>query len=138
MQHLYTAEVTAIGGRQGKITAKDGNLSLDVRMPKELGGSGEPGTNPEQLFAAGYAACFDSALNLVARTKGVQHEGTEVDARVSIFRTEEGLFQLQAELVVAVKGVAQDIARELVQAAHQVCPYSRATRGNIDVTIKLR
>ncbi|OPH58063.1 Ohr subfamily peroxiredoxin [Paenibacillus ferrarius] len=135
MEALYTAIVTAEGGRNGKVTSVDGILELNVRMPKALGGTGEEGTNPEQLFAAGYAACFDSALNLVARMKKVQHSGTDVTAHVSISKAVDGGFELAAQLHVNVDGVERDQAEELVRAAHGVCPYSRATRGNIDVKL---
>ncbi|MFC7441759.1 organic hydroperoxide resistance protein [Laceyella putida] len=135
MKPLYTATVTAKGGRNGTVTSSDGVLQLDVRMPKELGGQGGNATNPEQLFAAGYAACFDSALNLVARTKRVKVQETEVIAHVSIGKAEDGGFELAATLDVKVLGVEPEVAQELVQAAHQVCPYSRATKGNMNVTL---
>lgn len=138
MEKMYTATVTATGGRNGKVVSSDDVLNLDVRMPKELGGSGGKATNPEQLFAAGYAACFDSALNLVIRQKKVKVEGTEVTANVSIGKDDGGGFQLEAELDVSVKGVQSETARELVEAAHQVCPYSKATHGNIKVTLNVK
>src|SRR5688572_20758846 len=102
MKPLYTATVTATGGRNGKVLSKDGILNLDVRMPKGLGGRGEAATNPEQLFAAGYAACFDSALNLVIRQKRVKTEETEVTAHVSIGKNTDGGFQLTVVLDVTV------------------------------------
>ncbi|QHW32332.1 organic hydroperoxide resistance protein [Paenibacillus rhizovicinus] len=135
METLYTAIATAEGGRNGRVASSDGVLDVNVRMPKALGGNGEEGTNPEQLFAAGYAACFDSALNLVARMRKVQHTGTDVTAHVSIGKAADGGFELAAQLHVNVDGVDQQTAEELVQAAHGVCPYSRATRGNIDVKL---
>lgn len=135
MEALYTAIATAEGGRNGKVTSSDGVLDIHVRMPKALGGNGEVGTNPEQLFAAGYAACFDSALNLVARMKKVQHSGTDVTAHVSISKGPDGGFELAAQLHVNIDGVEQHVAEELVHAAHGVCPYSRATRGNIDIKL---
>ncbi|MDR6224369.1 organic hydroperoxide resistance protein [Desmospora profundinema] len=135
MKPIYTAVVNAEGGRNGKVVSTDGVIDLDVRMPKELGGPGGSATNPEQLFAAGYAACFDSALGLVARQKRVKTGETQVTAHVSIGKDEDGGFALSAILEVQVPGVDEETARELVEAAHQVCPYSKATRGNIDVTL---
>jgi Ohr subfamily peroxiredoxin len=135
VEALYTAIATAEGGRNGKVISSDGVLDINVRMPKALGGNGEEGTNPEQLFAAGYAACFDSALNLVARMKKIQLSGTDVTAHVSIGKASDGGFELAAQLHVNIDGVEQHVAEELVNAAHGVCPYSRATRGNIDVKL---
>ncbi|MBO7746816.1 organic hydroperoxide resistance protein [Paenibacillus sp. MWE-103] len=135
METLYTAIATAEGGRDGRVTSSDGVLDLNLTMPKELGGNGAEGTNPEQLFAAGYSACFHSALKLVARMQKVQHEGTDVTAHVSIGKAADGGFQLAAQLHVNIDGVSQETAEELVKAAHGVCPYSRATRGNIDVKL---
>jgi osmotically inducible protein OsmC len=137
MQNLYTATVTAIGGRNGKVVSSDQVISLDVKMPTELGGPGGHATNPEQLFAAGFAACFDSALNLVIRTKKIAVEGTQVTAHITIGKTEDGGFGLSAELDVTVDGVSRELALELANAAHQVCPYSKATRGNIEVTLNI-
>ncbi|WP_028776923.1 organic hydroperoxide resistance protein [Shimazuella kribbensis] len=136
MQTLYTAKVTAEGGRNGRVVSDDGILDLDVKMPKSLGGPGGEATNPEQLFAAGYAACFDSALNLVTRKKRLKEvEHTKVTANVSIGRDTDNGLSLAVQLDVQVIGVDKNTAQELVEAAHQVCPYSRATRGNIDVII---
>jgi osmotically inducible protein OsmC len=137
MQNLYTATVTATGGRNGKVVSSDQIISLDVKMPKELGGPGGDATNPEQLFAAGYSACFDSALNLVIRTKRIAVEGTQVTAHVTIGKTEDGGFGLSVELDVTIDGVTPEVAKELADAAHQVCPYSKATRGNIEVKINI-
>ncbi|HDR8496278.1 TPA: organic hydroperoxide resistance protein [Bacillus cereus] len=138
MDKLYTASVTATGGRNGKVVSDDGILNLDVKMPKALGGAGGEATNPEQLFAAGYAACFDSALQLVILTKRVKVESTEVTAHVSIGKDTDGGFGLSAVLDVHVAGVSHSEAQELVEAAHGVCPYSKATRGNIEVTLNVR
>ncbi|RAJ05306.1 Ohr subfamily peroxiredoxin [Chitinophaga skermanii] len=132
---LYTAHATATGGRNGHVTSSDGVLNLDVKMPKELGGSGGAYTNPEQLFAAGYSACFDSALNLVIRTEKLQTGTTTVEAEVSIGKTEAGGFGLAVKLNVTIPGVTQEQADDLVKKAHQVCPYSNATRNNIDVKL---
>ncbi|WP_375447159.1 organic hydroperoxide resistance protein [uncultured Fibrella sp.] len=134
-QALYTAQATATGGRDGHVTSSDQVLNLDVRVPREMGGAGGAYTNPEQLFAAGYAACFDSALNLVTRMAKVKTGITTVTADVSIGKLEAGGFGLAVALNVNVPGVEQSVADELVQKAHQVCPYSNATRGNIDVAL---
>ncbi|WP_169090226.1 organic hydroperoxide resistance protein [Paenibacillus sp. PL91] len=134
MKNLYTATVTATGGRDGKLVSSDNILNLEVRAPKELGGVGGA-TNPEQLFAAGYAACFESALNLVARMKKIKVEKTEVTAHVTLGKDDDGGYELGVKMDVSVAGVELDVAKELVEAAHQVCPYSRATRGNINVEL---
>jgi lipoyl-dependent peroxiredoxin len=133
---LYTAEASVTGGRtEGHGHSTDGALDVQLRRPVELGGEGG-GTNPEQLFAVGYAACFESALGAVARRMRVDLGGTSVDSRVSLFATEERGFRLGVELDVRLPSMqdAEDAAR-LVTAAHQVCPYSNATRGNIDVRL---
>ena len=135
METLYTAIATAEGGRNGRVTSSDGVLELNLTMPKSMGGNGAEGTNPEQMFAAGYAACFHSALQLVARTQKLQHEGTDVTAHISIGKGADGGFQLAAQLHVNVDGVDRPTAEELVKAAHGVCPYSKATRGNIEVKL---
>lgn len=137
MEILYTAQATATGGRNGKVQSSDGVLNLEVRMPKSLGGGGGEYTNPEQLFAAGYAACFDSALNLVARMQKVAVQNTEVTAKVSIGKTAAGGFGLAAKLEVKIPDIDRAVAQKLLEAAHQVCPYSNATRGNIEVTLVL-
>jgi Ohr subfamily peroxiredoxin len=138
LETLYTAKVIAEGGRNGRVVSDDGILDLDVKMPKSLGGPGGEATNPEQLFAAGYAACFDSALNLVTSKKRLKEvESTKVTANVSIGRETDNGLSLAVQLDVQVNGVDKDTAEELVAEAHQVCPYSRATRGNIEVTINV-
>ncbi|MBV7509501.1 organic hydroperoxide resistance protein [Bacillus sp. sid0103] len=135
METLYTASATAEGGRAGKVTSSDGTLNLALSMPKSLGGQGkENATNPEQLFAAGYAACFDSALNLVARQERKRID-SKVTAEVSLGKDHDGGFKLAAVLNVSIKGVSIDEAKELVKKAHGVCPYSKATNGNIDVQL---
>ncbi|CAM4520530.1 Ohr subfamily peroxiredoxin [Paenibacillus endophyticus] len=136
MQKLYTATATATGGRDGKIVSSDDILSVEVRAPKELGGPGGA-TNPEQLFAGGYAACFESALNVVARMKKIKVEKTEVTAHVTLGKIEDGNYQLEAKLDISIVGVEPEVAKELAEAAHQVCPYSRATRGNINVELNV-
>lgn len=137
MKHLYTATVTATGGRDGKVVSTDGVIDLDLRMPKELQGPGGHATNPEQLFAAGYSACFDSALNLVIRTKKIKVDATQVTAQITIGTDTDGGFELAAQLDVKIAGVDFITAKQLVEAAHQVCPYSKATRGNMDVTLNV-
>ncbi|MGG4169531.1 organic hydroperoxide resistance protein [Rossellomorea vietnamensis] len=135
MNALYTAKATAKGGRDGKVTSSDGVLDVALGMPKSLGGSGADGaTNPEQLFAAGYAACFDSALNLVARQEKKKIQ-SNVTAEVSIGKDTDGGFKLGVVLSVAVNGVELDEAKQLVEKAHGVCPYSKATNGNIEVEL---
>lgn len=135
MNTLYTATVTATGGREGRILSEDGTLDHPVSMPKSLGGSGAPGTNPEQLFAAGYAACFGSALGLVARMKKVQVGTVQITAKVSIGKTDAGGFGLAVELHGHFPDVSREQAEELMNAAHGVCPYSNATRNNIEVKL---
>lgn len=137
LQVLYTATATATGGRNGRTATNDGVLDVEVSTPKELGGSGGAFTNPEQLFAAGYAACFDSALSLVTRMAKVQTGETRVTAHVGLGKNEAGGFGLAVTLEVNVPGVEQAVAEDLVAKAHQVCPYSNATRGNVEVTLKV-
>ncbi|MGD6781078.1 organic hydroperoxide resistance protein [Sutcliffiella horikoshii] len=135
MDALYTAKVTASGGRAGKIQSEDGTLDLALAMPKSLGGTEKEGaTNPEQLFAAGYSACFDSALNLVARQARQKIE-SKVVAEVSIGKDTDGGFKLAVVINVSISGVTQEEAEKLVKQAHEVCPYSKATRGNIEVEL---
>lgn len=135
MKTLYTIGATAEGGRNGQVKSENGVLDLEVRMPKGLGGANDNYANPEMLFAAGYAACFDSALNLVIRQEKIQTGETAVTARVSIGQLENGGFGLAAELHANVPAVSLDIAQQLIEKAHQVCPYSNATRGNIEVKL---
>jgi lipoyl-dependent peroxiredoxin len=133
---LYTATASATGGREGRIASDDGALDHAVAMPKAMGGSGGEGTNPEQFFAAGYAACFGSALALVARRDKVQLGTSKITAKVSIGPAGQGF-----ALAVALEGHLPDVPREqaeaLMKAAHEVCPYSNATRGNIEVTLSV-
>jgi len=133
---LYTASATATGGRNGQVISSDNVLELEVRTPKELGGSGGAYTNPEQLFAAGYSACFDSALSLVIRGAKVKTGTTSVTAHVGIGKNESEGFGLVITLEVNIPDVEQSVAEELVAKAHTVCPYSNATRGNVEVTLK--
>lgn len=135
MEPLYTAAVTATGGREGHVKSEDGIINLDVRQPKEMGGSGEQAANPELLFGAGYAACFDGALNLVLR-KDRKKVDTTVTSNVTIGKDEEdGGFKLAVRLDVSIPELDKEEAKQYAEKAHQVCPYSKATRGNIDVTI---
>jgi osmotically inducible protein OsmC len=134
---LYTALVTATGeGRNGHVRSSDALIDTDVAIPEQMGGAGGA-TNPEQLFAAGYAACFHSALKLVARREKATVDGSEVTAEVGIGQIDGGGFGLAATLRVSLPGIDREQARQLVNAAHQVCPYSNATRGNIDVTLEI-
>ncbi|NIZ12065.1 organic hydroperoxide resistance protein [Phaeobacter sp. HF9A] len=134
---VYTATVTAQGGRDGRVTSDDGNLDVALVVPKAFGGPGGAGTNPEQLFAAGYSACFLSALKLTARLEKVtlEHE-PGIEAQVGVLSTEDG-YKLAATLKVSMPGLDKDMAEKLVAGAHERCPYSRATRGNIDVTLEV-
>ncbi|WP_322409972.1 organic hydroperoxide resistance protein [Microbacterium invictum] len=137
MDALYTAEALATGGgRDGHVRTADGILDTDVRVPKEMGGAGGA-PNPELLFAAGYAACFHSALQSVARAQKVKIDGSSVGSRVSLGSNGNGGFELAVLLEVVVPGVEAEVAQQLADAAHQVCPYSNATRGNIEVTVSV-
>ncbi|HQC06389.1 MAG TPA: organic hydroperoxide resistance protein [Kaistella chaponensis] len=135
MKTLYTTSVTAKGGRDGHVKSENGILELDVRTPKALGGASDDFANPEMLFAAGYSACFDSALNLVIRKSKIETGETTVNAKVSIGQIENGGFGLAVELDVNIPGVSQEEAQSLIEKAHQVCPYSNATRNNIEVKL---
>ena len=137
METIYQAKATATGGREGRVSSSDGVLDFKVEIPKEMGGRGGAFTNPEQLFAAGYAACFDSALNLVARTQKIRLQNTETTAIVGIGKTETGGFGLDVDIEVKIPEIDRELAQKLIEQAHQVCPYSNATRGNIRVDIKL-
>ncbi|WP_293904612.1 MULTISPECIES: organic hydroperoxide resistance protein [unclassified Sphingobacterium] len=137
MKTLYNIGATAKGGRNGQVKSENGVLDLAVRMPKGLGGANDDYANPEMLFAAGYAACFDSALNLVIRTEKVKTGETSVTARVSIGQLENGGFGLAAELHANIPGVSLELAQQLIEKAHQVCPYSNATRGNMEVKLSV-
>jgi lipoyl-dependent peroxiredoxin len=137
MKILYTAEATVHGGREGEARSSDGNLVVNLSVPKEMGGAGGQGTNPEQLFATGYAACFQSALIGVARRQHVDASQSTVTARVGIGPIGNGAFGLDVELHVALPDIDKAIGEKLVELAHQVCPYSNATRGNIPVKLFL-
>ncbi|GAA2122222.1 organic hydroperoxide resistance protein [Kocuria atrinae] len=134
METIYTAEALSTGdGRSGHVRTSDDTVSIDLAPPKEMGGSGN-GSNPEQLFAAGYAACFHSALQMVAKSAKKDLGDSAVGARVSIGKEGEG-FGLSVVLEAVIPNLPEDEARELVEQAHQVCPYSNATRGNIEVEL---
>jgi lipoyl-dependent peroxiredoxin len=137
MKPVYTAEATAHGGREGHVKSSDGRLEADLRMPKEMGGPGGEGTNPEQLFAAGYAACFESALRLVARLQKKPLTDARITARVTL-NADGTTYVLSVELEGQIEGVPVEEALSLMHAAHEVCPYSNATRGNIDVKLSAR
>ena len=137
MTALYTAVATATGAPNRKVTSDKGVLSLELRSPKALGGANDDYTNPEQLFAAGYAACFDTALNLVIKQAKVTTGVTTVTAHVSIGKLDTGGFIFAVTLQVNVPGVSLEQAKELADKAHQVCPYSNSTRGNIEVTTEV-
>ncbi|MGW1544869.1 organic hydroperoxide resistance protein [Streptomyces sp. NPDC002309] len=130
---LYTAVATAQGGRDGRVATDDGRLDVVVNPPKEMGGSGS-GTNPEQLFAAGYSACFQGALGVVARQEKTDVSGSTVTAKVGIGRNDDG-FGIVVEISADIPNVDEATARALVEKAHQVCPYSKAARGDITVTL---
>lgn len=137
MNILYTAEAIATGdGRDGQGRSSDGKLDVALAIPVEMGGNGE-GTNPEQLFAVGYAACFHSALRVVARRQKADVSDSTVTAKVGIGSNGEGGFGLAVELEVSLPAVDAATAQALLEAAHQVCPYSNATRGNIEVKLLL-
>ncbi|MGP3983729.1 organic hydroperoxide resistance protein [Streptomyces sp. KR80] len=133
---VYVAEATAHGGRDGYVTSHDGHLEVQVAMPRQMGGTGE-GTNPEQLFAAGYSACFHNALVLVGRRAGYDLSGSTVSAKVGIGPNQNGGYGLAVALNVSLPLLDQELADHFVASAHHVCPYSNATRGNIDVSIML-
>lgn len=135
----YTAESTATGGgRDGHVKSADGKIDLDTRPPKQMGGSGD-GVNPELLFSAGYAACFLGALRLVAKNEKVTlDEASGITAKVGIGKGEDGGFGLTVELIGYLPGLEQSAADDLMEKAHGVCPYSKATRGNIDVSLRAK
>jgi len=135
-KRLYTASATSTGGRDGHVRSDDGTIDLPVHMPKALGGSGAAGANPEQLFAAGYSACFGSAISHVARVKKITTGPVQVTANVTIGPV-AGVFGLAVELVAALPELPREQAEALVHAAHEVCPYSNATRGNIVVDVRV-
>lgn len=136
MKPVYSTSATVTGGRDGRVLSEDGNLELKLVAPKELGGAGGEGTNPEQLFAAGYAACFESALRLAARKAKKPLNDARIKATVGLGPREAGGFGLSAALHVVTDGITQQEAEELVEKVHnEICPYSNAIRGNVDVAV---
>ena len=135
MKPLYTALATAHGGRDGRVVSSDQKVDLTLSTPKELGGAGGAGTNPEQLFAAGYAACFESALRLVARMKKLSLKDVAITTHVTLGKADDGAYGLSVELHGRFTDLPRDQAQGLMDAAHQVCPYSRATKGNVEVKL---
>ncbi|MFD9426156.1 MULTISPECIES: organic hydroperoxide resistance protein [unclassified Streptomyces] len=133
---VYTAVATAENGRDGRVSSDDGNLDVIVNPPKAMGGSGS-GTNPEQLFAAGYSACFQGALGVVARQEKADISGSTVTASVGIGKNEAGGFGLEVAISASIPNVDKATAQSLIEKAHQVCPYSNATRGNIKVELSV-
>ena len=138
MSDLYSPQATAIGGRHGTVKTSDGLLDLSLAIPKEMGGQGGA-TNPEQLFAAGYAACFENAVIHVSRSMDtkVRDKDIEVTATVGMNQNDAGGFALNVGMDVSITGVDQPTAEKIVAAAHSVCPYSNAVKGNVDVDIKV-
>ncbi len=134
---MYKAKVTASGGREGHVTSDDGVLDMDLSSPKGMGGKGEKKTNPEQLFAAAYSACYGSALQALAKKYKVDIGDFNVTATVGIGKTEEDELQLSVILDSYLPGVDIETGEKLVNEAHEMCPYSRATRDNVDVTLNL-
>jgi lipoyl-dependent peroxiredoxin len=135
-KRLYTAEASVQGGRDGHGRSADGVLDLDIRPPLQLGGSGA-GTNPEQLFALGYGACFQSAMGVVGRRMKVDTSASTVTARVTLGSIDGGAFGIAVELDVSIPGLEHETAQRVVEGAHEVCPYSNATRGNIEVVLNV-
>lgn len=137
MKVLYTAEALSTGeGRNGRVSSSDGSFALDMAVPTQMGGSGA-GANPEQLFAAGFAACFHSALQGVARARQIAIADSSVGGRVHLGPNNDGGYQLAVHLEVVIPELPRETAQSLADAAHAVCPYSNATRGNIEVTISV-
>jgi Ohr subfamily peroxiredoxin len=132
---LYMAEATTDGGRDGHSRTSDGRLDVELDVPTEMGGTGGPGTNPEQLFAAGYSACFQSSLLRIAARRKLDLNASRITARVGIGPAPGGGFGLVVSLDLDAPGIDRALATELMMQAHEICPYSRATRGNIDVTL---
>lgn len=137
---LYTAHATSTGGRTGSTESSDGKIKLQLSTPKELGGDSGPGTNPEQLFASGYSACFIGAMKAVARNQKIAlpaEVSIKADVSIGPMTGKPGAFGIAVAMAVTVPGMERAAAEALVKAAHEVCPYSNATRGNIDVTLSV-
>jgi osmotically inducible protein OsmC len=137
LQTLYQAHATARGGRNGHVATDDGVVNFDLAIPKEMGGPGGAKTNPEQLFAAGYAACFDNALQFVAKQQKIKLPETSVKASVAIGPNTDGGFVLAVQLDVSIPGLGREQSEALLEKTHKTCPYSNAVRGNIEVTTRL-
>jgi osmotically inducible protein OsmC len=135
---VYTASATATSGREGHVKTNDGAIDLELSMPKAVGGAGGVGANPEQLFASAYAACFGSAARAAAQRQHLDVRSSTITARVSLGRREDGTFGLSVELIGGFPGLSHDQAMMLMNAAHELCPYSRATRGNVDVQLSVQ
>ena len=134
MKTLYQTKVLASGGRNGQVKSEDGLLDISLSLPTGLGGTGKA-SNPEQLFAAGYAACFENAVLHVATQKKLKLTGSQCEAQVSLAAANDGRFHLDVTLDLALDGIDAEQAHELIKLAHEVCPYSNATRGNLDVKL---
>lgn len=134
---LYTAKATAVGGRAGNVKSDDGVLDLALTRPKAMGGDGSAGTNPEQLFAAAYSACFESAVRFVCLQSGIEVGDCSVSAEVTIGKAEDKGFALAAKLTVTMPGQDREKVEEIVAKAHQTCPFSHATRDNIEVQLNV-
>ncbi|MGP0012672.1 organic hydroperoxide resistance protein [Pseudomonas sp.] len=133
---FYAGQTSVTGGREGRALSTDGALDLPLSTPRQLGGAGGPGTNPEQLFAAGHSACFLGAMKLAAaQDKGVLPATTRVTSKVGLGKDAAGNYGLEVELRIAIPGFSREQVQSLVDRAHQTCPYSRAIRGNVDVTL---
>jgi Ohr subfamily peroxiredoxin len=137
MEPIYTAEVTSIGGRNGQVKSSTGSLNLEVRSPKVQGGADDSHANPEQLFAAGYAACLAGAINYAGLLKKMKIN-TEIIAKVSLYKREDIGFKLGVEMDVKIPDVDQKTAEELVGEGHNICPYSYSIRNNVEVVTKVR
>ena len=137
MEKLYQTSVTVKGGRNGHVKSDDGVIDMPVRMPEGLGGQGGAYTNPEQLFAAAYSACYDGALNLVARMERIKLKETSVTANVAIGKNESGGLSLEVQLDIEIPEIEKSLAIELAEKAHKVCPYSLAVRNNVDVKLNV-
>jgi Ohr subfamily peroxiredoxin len=137
MKILYTTQAVVQGGRAGQGTTSDGRLAVQLSVPKELGGEGGPGTNPEELFAVGYAACFQSGLLAVAQGRNLDASGSTITAQVGIGPTGHGGFGLAVALDLHAPNLSRVDAEDLMSRAHELCPYSNATRGNIDVKLRV-
>lgn len=138
MKILYKTSAVSTGGRDGKVVVENSPLEFEMALPPELGGAKESGVNPEQLFAAGYSACFGSAMQHVLRARKMSVEVPTINVTVGIGRNDEGGFSLTADISATFKGVDRETAVSLVKEAHMVCPYSNATKGNIDVTLSAK